>query len=65
MNLQSALMVSEVLTKETLLAAYAAGVPFDLVHSVSTVLFLSVLTKPMIEKLERMRQKYGLMEGSA
>lgn len=65
MNLQSALMVSEVLTKETLFAAYATGVPFDLVHSVSTVLFLSVLTKPMIEKLERMRQKYGLMEGSA
>ncbi|MBE7049407.1 MAG: ATP-binding cassette domain-containing protein [Ruminococcaceae bacterium] len=43
-------------------AAYIAGLPFDLIHALSTGFFLWVLSEPMIEKLERIKVKYGLVE---
>lgn len=48
-----------------LLAVYASGLPFDLVHAAATVLFLAILGPAMIEKLERLKRKYGLLEASA
>ena len=48
-----------------LLAVYASGLPFDLVHAAATVLFLAILGPAMIEKLERLRRKYGLLETAA
>ena len=47
-----------------LLAAYASGLPFGLVHAASTVIFLSFLANPMIEKIERIQIKYGLLESA-
>lgn len=47
-----------------LLAAYASGLPFDLFHAASTVIFLSFLANPMIEKIERIQIKYGLLESA-
>jgi len=38
------------------------GVPFDLGHAAATVIFLALLANPMIEKLERIKKKYGLVE---
>lgn len=43
-------------------AIYLAGVPFNAVHAAATALTLFLLGKPMLEKLERIRTKYGLME---
>ncbi|MDR3296466.1 MAG: ECF transporter S component [Clostridiales Family XIII bacterium] len=43
-------------------AAYLTGFPFDLIHAVSTVFFLLVLAEPFLEKLDRIKHKYGLME---
>ncbi len=48
---------------EALWSSYAMGLPFDLMHAASTVVFLWVLAGPMIEKLERIKVKYGLLEG--
>ena len=42
------------------LAAYLAGLPLDLVHSVATVIFLSALYLPWKRKLERIKRKYAL-----
>lgn len=42
------------------LVVYAAGVPFDLVHAAATAIFLLLLTKPMLGKLDRVRVKYGM-----
>ncbi len=42
------------------LAAYLAGLPLDLIHSVATVLFLSVLYLPWKRKLNRIKQKFAL-----
>ena len=47
-----------------IISAYLTGIPFDLIHAASTVIFLLVLSKPMIEKLERIKTKYGLLEFS-
>ena len=46
-----------------LLAACAAGLPFDLIHAASTAFFLWILAAPIIQKLERVKVKYGLMGG--
>ncbi|WP_242942872.1 ECF transporter S component [Papillibacter cinnamivorans] len=62
MDLASVLMTFPRLTWQALLASYAAGLWFNLVHALSTVFFLFVLSKPMIEKLDRIKVKYGLME---
>lgn len=44
------------------LAAYLSGAPFDLVHAVSTAFFLWFISDAMIDKLERIKVKYGLIE---
>jgi len=61
-NFGTFLMSGMPLTTEALLATYAAGVPFDLIHAASSVIFIFVLSRPMIEKLERIQIKYGMME---
>jgi energy-coupling factor transport system substrate-specific component len=48
-------------SRSMLLATYLSGAPFNLVHAVSTVIFLSLLARPMLEKLERVKKKYGLL----
>jgi uncharacterized membrane protein len=46
----------------TLWGLYLSGAPFNLIHAASTVFFLVVLSKPMIEKLDRVKVKYGLIQ---
>ncbi len=47
-------------TWEMVVATYIAGLPFDLVHGVSTAVFLWFIAEPMIEKIERVKTKYGI-----
>ena len=44
------------------MATYMSGIPFDLVHAVATIFFLFIISKPMIEKLDRIKIKYGLIQ---
>lgn len=44
------------------MAAYGAGLVFDLTHAGSTVVFLSLTLLPWRRELTRIRQKYGLLE---
>lgn len=62
MNPSSVLMYQSHPTKEMFFAAYLQGIPFDLVHAAATVFFLAVISQPMLEKLDRIKIKYGLME---
>ena len=48
-------------TKAMLLAAYLQGIPMDLVHAAATALFLLIISNPMLEKLDRIKLKYGLI----
>lgn len=49
-------------TMKAFFMAYLRGVPFDLVHATATVVFLWFAAQPMLEKLDRIKVKYGLME---
>ena len=58
MNPVSLIMSSYAITKRN----YISGLPVDMVHGAATVIFLLLASKPMIEKLERIKIKYGLIE---
>jgi len=62
MNPASALMASSEVTWELIWSACLLGLPYDLVHGASTAFFLWFISEPMIEKLERVKTKYGLIE---
>ncbi|MDR1245725.1 MAG: ATP-binding cassette domain-containing protein [Clostridiales Family XIII bacterium] len=49
-------------TRLMFLAAFLQGIPFNLVHATATVVFLLIISRPMLEKLDRIKVKYGLME---
>ena len=58
----SILMSYGYITPASLVAFYISGIPVDLVHALSTVIFLWFLSRPLLEKLERIKKKYGLIE---
>ena len=62
MNPASALMYNQDLSWKVLAAYYITGFPVDCVHAAATALFLMVLAEPMLEKLDRIKTKYGLVE---
>ena len=45
---------------DMIIASYITGFPFDLVHGAATAFFLWFMAEPMIEKIERVKVKYGL-----
>ena len=49
---------------KSLLAVYAAGFWFDTILSAATVFFLFVIERPLVKKLDRIKIKYGLMDGA-
>lgn len=61
MNPASCVMSVYEVTWQTILAAYISGIPVDLVHASSTFIFLWVGAKPLLEKLQRVKIKYGLI----
>lgn len=62
MNPASVLIFQNKPTKEMFYLAYLRGIPFDIIHATATVVFLWILSKPMLEKLDRIKIKYGLIE---
>ena len=45
-----------------ILATFVTGLPADAVHAMATVLFLWFLSESMLQKLDRVKVKYGLIE---
>ena len=62
MNPASVIMYQSRPALAMFVAAYAAGFPVDLVHAAATVLFLWFISQPLLEKLDRIKTKYGLMK---
>ena len=63
MNPAAAFMISaEGITLKTLFAYYITGLPMDLVHAFGTALFIMLAAEPMLEKMDRIKVKYGLVE---
>lgn len=61
-NVGAALMWSADLNLRLLFTFFVTGFFFDLTHAIATVLFLFVLACPMINKLDRIKVKYGMVE---
>ena len=62
MNPASVIMYQANPTKAMIISAYIMGIPFDLIHALSAAFFLWFISEPMIDKLERIKVKYGLVE---
>jgi len=62
MNPASVVMFQPNLNWKVILTAYITGVPADAVHALATAMFLWFLSEPMLEKLDRVKVKYGLLE---
>ena len=43
------------------ITVYTLALPFNIINAVSTVIFLFFLAKPMIEKINRIKIKYGMI----
>jgi uncharacterized membrane protein len=57
-------MTSEI-TRESAGLIYLSGLPVNAVHATATVLTLLLVSRPMFEKLDRIKTKYGMMEDEA
>ena len=57
----SLLMYSQAVSWRALLAMYASGFVFNLIHAGSTVIFLWLLGDPLLSKLKRIKIKYGML----
>ncbi len=60
MNAASVIMYQAHPTAAMFAAAYLAGIPFDLLHAGGTAIFLYLGAPPMLEKLDRIKLKYGI-----
>lgn len=57
LNPASVFMYQESVNWKMILTSCVAGLPYDLIHGVATFAFLWVGCKPLLEKLERVREK--------
>lgn len=55
------IMASEI-SKSAAAAVYMAGLPVNAIHAAATVLTLLFASEPFLEKLNRVKTKYGMME---
>ena len=62
MNPASVLMYQADPNWQMILTTCITGVPADAVHALATAAFLWFLSEPMLEKLDRVKVKYGLLE---
>lgn len=58
----SSVLYLKAMTAEAIGAVYLAGVPINAVHAAATFLTLLLFAKPMLEKLDRVKLKYGMTE---
>ena len=61
-DIGSLLMFTSNFSLKALLATYISGFWFNMVHAIATVFFLYLISQPMIEKLDRIKIKYGMIE---
>lgn len=61
LNFVSVVMYTTEMTPRLILSFYMIGIPFDLIHATSTLVFLYFIANPFIEKIQRIQVKYGLL----
>ena len=61
MNPASVIMWQPAVNMKMIIAAYVTGFPFDVVQGFATALFLWIMAGPFLEKLDRIKIKYGVL----
>lgn len=64
MNPAAVLMYQPRPTLSMLGASYLTGLPVDLVHAAATAVFLWFFSRPFLDKIRRIRVKYGMIPSS-
>nr|WP_283673312.1 ECF transporter S component [Butyricicoccus sp. Marseille-Q5471] len=62
MNTYTVFQTQAHITWGMIITACTVGVPMDLIHAISTVFFLWVAGPALLEKLDRIKTKYGMIE---
>ena len=62
MDTSSVLMFQTNPNRDLFISAYIMGIPFNIIHAVGTIFFLYVISEPMLEKLDRIKTKYGIVQ---
>lgn len=62
MNFSSAVMARATINFATIFSFIITGFPMDIVHGLATFVFLYFGAEPMLEKLDRIKTKYGLIK---
>ena len=44
------------------LACFASGFPINVTHGIACAVTMLLLSKPLLDKLDRLKTKYGMME---
>lgn len=60
LNISSVLLYQTEPNLSMILASEAMGLPFDLIYAAATAFFLLLAAVPMLEKLKRVKTKYGI-----
>jgi energy-coupling factor transport system substrate-specific component len=55
--------MSQAINREAAAAVYFSGLPVNLIHALATFLTLFFCATPLLQKLERLQRKYGMLEG--
>ncbi|MDE5671683.1 MAG: ATP-binding cassette domain-containing protein [Eubacterium sp.] len=53
---------NEALNWNIILSCYATGFTMDCIHAIATAIILWFISEPMLEKLDRVKTKYGLLD---
>lgn len=61
MNFSTIISVHAPINAQTLAVYYGQGLPLDIIHGISTFAVLFFLSGPMLEKIERIKTKYGIV----
>lgn len=61
LNPASIIMWQNDITWDMIASSCIAGMPLDVVHAFATAIFLWFISEPMMEKLDRIKTKYGLV----
>lgn len=64
MDTATVLMYTDRPTIAALMGAYATGFVFNVIHGGSTVIFLALMAKSMIKKINRIKLKFGMFENN-
>lgn len=61
LDTSTVLFMRDMATAESVLTIYLSGLPVNAIHALATALTLFFLCRPITEKLDRIKLKYGML----